>query len=124
MNDCRNNRINGHNFNYHSWLRVHNKCARWLSSALQNSDAVYKIVVSHHCPYMSTEIRRYVGAMAESAYSTPALTMMDDFGIKTWIHGHIHLQLQNQEHGINIVSNPMGYVDDNEHQKFSHNVCI
>lgn len=118
MTDCRKSKIDGHNFNYHSWQQTYRTCRDWLEAALRSSDAEHKIVVSHHSPYMCEEIKRYVGVMAECAYSTPLLHDMEDLGINNWIHGHVHVPLHIQFGKTRVDSNPMGYVDDEEHVAF------
>lgn len=124
MNDCRRNRIDAHRFDYHSWKRVHRICREWLISALKSSTAEHKIVVSHHCPYMCEQIRHYVGTMAESAYSTPVFQYVENLGVDTWIHGHVHTPLHSVFGQTYIDSNPMGYVDDEEHVNFRPGAII
>lgn len=67
---------------------------------------------------MCEEIKRYVGVMAECAYSTPLLQDLEDLGINNWIHGHVHVPLHVQFGKTRVDSNPMGYVDDEEHVAF------
>lgn len=124
MNDCRLARWKGKRYSAGDWNRLHRTCTEWLANALGRSEARHRIVVSHHCPYMSATGGRYVGAIATSGYMTDMVPLMENLGIEYWIHGHIHIGLRGTcGHGL-VVSNPFGYVDDGENAGFADDAFI
>ena len=124
MNDCKKARMDGRRFGSRAWNHLHQYCVRWLAGALAESKAAHKIVVSHHCPYLSSLGAKYVGSMAVNAYMNDMWPMMENAGIEYWIHGHVHLPLRSQRGDALILSNPMGYVDDGENQSFLRDAAI
>lgn len=124
MNDCRRGRINGKRFDVRSWNIIHRACAEWLAAALRKSGARDKIIVSHHCPYQNEAGSRHVGPLAESAYMLDMWPLMENYDIHYWIHGHIHLSLDNTRGNTIIRSNPLGYVEDDENKCFMNNATI
>ena len=124
MRDCRYGRFNGIKFKSRVWNILNRTCSEWLCNALAASNATHKIVVSHHCPYRDERGVKYVGKMASSAYMTDMHPITEGSGIEYWIHGHIHLQLECSVDGINVISNPLGYVDEGENSGFKRNATI
>lgn len=124
MTDCRRNRYNGNRFNSHCWNGIHKACTEWLVNALSKSTANSKVVVSHHCPYRNEAGARYVGTRAASAYMADMWPLISCYGINYWIHGHIHLMLGSSRDSTVIMSNPLGYVDDEENRYFMNNATI
>ena len=121
MNDFRKITISGHGFRAVSQNRVHVLCRNWLAKAMNESQAKTKIVVTHHCPVMSPEVKRYVGVMGYPAYAEDLSSMMVETNPDYWIHGHVHTRCTN---GLTvgkttILSNTLGYVDDEEHIGFN-----
>lgn len=125
MTDCRLSIYSGAvKFRTTQWNEAHKLCYQWLLCALVKSTAKHKIVVTHHCPHMNPEFRRYVGRMAETAYTTNLIQMLSGAEIEYWIHGHVHLPDNTVIGGTQILSNPLGYVEDGEHLPFKDNAAI
>lgn len=103
---------------------IHKECLQWLQSAVRASTAEYKVVVTHHCPYINDVAEHYVGRMAKPAYMVDVLPMFAGSKIDHWIHSHVHVQMQSLSGQPQIHSNPMGYVDDGEKREFRNNAVI
>lgn len=124
MTDCRLALCDGKRFNAQSWNRLHKACTEWLVNALEKSDAKNKVVISHHCPYRNEAGVRFVGKMAENGYVSDMWPLLGKYGIRYWIHGHIHLLTGSTQDGTIVRSNPLGYVDDGENRYFIKNAVM
>lgn len=97
--------------------RFHRSCLEWLERSISASAGRKKVVVTHHCPYLSTAGNRYVGGRNRHAYMCDLRPLISRSGASHWIHGHIHTPLAACYNTL-VVSNPLGYVEDGEHLGF------
>ena len=126
MNDFRKIKLSDNRFTAVSQNRIHGICRTWLTKALKESRAETKIVVTHHCPVTNAGIKSYVGAMAYPAYVEDMSSLIRETAPDYWIHGHVHTRSTN---GMNvkvttILSNTLGYVDDEENIGFDRKAIL
>lgn len=126
MNDYRNIRYQKDIVNPAIVNHLHEQSTRWLRQALAESSAPSKIIVTHHCPVDSKEVTSYVGKMAYPAYCVDMTSIINECSPNYWIHGHTHSIATNDiVTGTTIIkTNPLGYVDDNEHINFNPKAYI
>lgn len=126
MNDFRNIGLSDDIFSPSTQNRINGICRSWLTGALRSSDAIKKIVVTHHCPIQDPMIEKHVGRMSYPAYADDQTSIMYENGPDYWIHGHIHTNLTNgmKKGSTTILSNNLGYVDDEENAGFNRKAVI
>lgn len=126
MNDFRRIKLSDNSYRAVSQNRIHGICRRWLTQALKESKAETKIVVTHHCPLDDPGVQAYVGTMAYPAYAEDMTLLMKETTPDYWIHGHVHTHCTNGKmvDVTTILSNTLGYVDDDENVGFNRKAAI
>ena len=126
MNDFRKIRLSDNSFRATAQNRIHQICRQWLVEALKESRAETRIVVTHHCPVADAGVKSYVGAMAYPAYAEDMSPLMKELVPDYWIHGHVHTRCTSGKMmaGTAILSNTLGYVDDEENIGFNKKAVI
>ena len=90
MNDYRLAKLRCRRFCANDVDGLHQRCVDWLTEALASSDAVRKIVVTHHCPTMRSEFNSYPGGALNSAFQVDMDAFIEGSGVDYWIYGHTH----------------------------------
>ena len=126
MNDFRKIKMADKRFTALSQNRIHGICCGWLTKALKESRAKTKIVVTHHCPVTDAGVKAYVGAIAYPAYAEDLSSLIRETGPDYWIHGHVHTRCTDgmKVEETTILSNTLGYVDDEENSVFDRKATI
>jgi len=99
---------------------LHKRSLKWLESQLLIPYAGKTVVVTHHAPSL-----RSCGTKVNYSYASN----LDDFiklyaqHIDFWCHGHIHSPVDYEISGVRIVSNPKGYLQE-ENSEFIPNLII
>ena len=122
MTDCHRIAYGNHIMRATDYARAHEQCLAWLKTALAESTAQHKVVVTHHCPIVA-EDPRYGGNGLSSAFVIDLEDFIKESGVDYWIFGHTHW---NAKRGTKIgnttlLTNQMGYLTHGGEQGFSLN---
>ena len=98
----------------------HKRCLTFIKDAVAHSQAVHKIVVTHHVPSFRMLHPKFQGSKANGAFTVELEDYITDSGIDYWIYGHSHTNINARIGNTQCLSNQLGYVFSNEHQDFSH----
>lgn len=91
----------------------HDKSVRWLYNTIKDSDK-WCVVLTHYAPLMTgTSDPIYEGRKLNHAFSTD-LSGLINLPVKLWIFGHTHFTTDFVHHDCRIVSNPLGYDNNND----------
>lgn len=93
-------------------IKMYKKSYKYLNEQIKSikaSNAKAKIiVVSHHAPYICTNINQLYRNTMNSLYMTDTTGLMKP-PVVAWIYGHIHVHDDMVINGVKVVSNPYGY---------------
>lgn len=76
------------------------------------------VVVTHHAPCHLSIDQKYIGDQINDAYYEDMTSVMDQYNINYWIHGHVHNSFDYGVYNTRVLSNPKGYKDQNKDFKF------
>ena len=100
-------------FNYE-----HERCLAFIKTSVANSDAKYKIVISHHVPSYQLCASEFAGSSLNGAFTVELEDYIKASGIDYWIYGHSHRNINKVIGKTHCVCNQLGYVFANEHYQF------
>ena len=86
---------------------LHETSKRWLASALAQSKASKRVVISHHLPSARSVSARFASALTNAAF----VSNLDDMVAQAhwWIHGHTHSSHRYALGKTTVLANPRGY---------------
>ena len=91
---------------------LHVRLKKFLTNALQSSEAKHKIVVTHHVPTYMCNGEKYKNSDVNSAFVTEMHDLIEDSKVDYWIYGHHHFNHPIVTIGsTKLVTNQLGYVD-------------
>ena len=126
MNDFRHSVLDGARFCANDVDGLHLRCMDWLSGSLTASQAVHKVVITHHCPTLRDAFNGYPGGALNSAFQVDLDSFIEDSGVDYWIYGHTHFVggSGSKIGGTTLLCNQLGYVFHNEHLDFDGKACF
>ena len=95
-------------------LNLHERSLAWLDATLGDPFSGHTVVVSHHCPHPNSIEAKYAASAANPAFASDLTELMQRHDIKTWLHGHTHMSLDQCVENTRIVCNPRGYANQNK----------
>ena len=104
--------------------KEHRRCLDFVKTAVTESDADHKIVVSHHVPSFRMLCPKFKGSKANGAFTVELADYIEKSGINYWIYGHSHYNIDMRIGNTLCVSNQLGYVFNNEHLTFRPDAVI
>lgn len=109
----------GNNILTHREFNIeHERCLSFIKTAVANSDAKTKIVVTHHVPSYKLCASEFAGSPLNGAFTVELEDYITTSGIDYWIYGHSHRNIKNIIGKTQCVCNQLGYVFANEHLQF------
>ncbi|MCO6047692.1 metallophosphoesterase [Aeoliella sp. ICT_H6.2] len=90
---------------------LHLSSLAWLRSELQREWSGQTIVVTHHAPLVQSLDRHKPVELLSAAYASQLDSLIEEFPIHLWIHGHTHHCVDYEWMGTRILSNQRGYPD-------------
>jgi hypothetical protein len=88
---------------------IHKESVAWLQSELARNDPGRTIVVTHHAPSPRSEAPGYSNSPLSAAFVSNLSELVEQSGIRLWIHGHTHF---NVDYGLGVtrvLTNQRGY---------------
>jgi hypothetical protein len=126
LTDCRRIVYEGRKFNSQDYTQIHNKCFAWLRNAIEQSSAIHKIIITHHCPTFNFKDPRFIESQINSAFCAPLNSFIEQSDIKAWIFGHTHYNGGHSSYIGNtlMLSNQLRYVQYGESKSFADNATL
>jgi len=91
-----------------SFEKCKNLLDKYLTTCYTN-----KIVMTHHAPSYQSVHPRFVGSALNSSFVNDLDDYIKDSDIHTWLHGHIHNNVDYRIGSTRILANPYGYYSEN-----------
>lgn len=119
ITDFRRIMYGNNNLTYREFNIEHDRCLTFINTAVAQSDAKYKIVVTHHVPSYSLCAPEFEGSSLNGAFAVELEDFINDSGIEYWIYGHSHRNIDKVIGNTRCVTNQLGYVFAGEHKTFN-----
>ena len=125
LNDFYQISYNGKRMQVPDYNGFHKDCVEFLRPALEIETTGKKVVITHHVPTFKNYPPEYKGDFLNEAFAT----VLDDLILDTtpdyWIYGHHHQNIQEFKIGhTEMLTNQLGYVQQDEHLLFHTDKCI
>jgi len=82
---------------------IHRASLQWLDEKLNEKHDGKTVVITHHAPTMNSTNNYAYGSNLEGFIEK------NKDNIDLWCHGHLHIPLDYEIHGVRVVCNPRGY---------------
>lgn len=115
MNDFRQILYNGAQFTTDDVIEEHLKSIAFIKKSVSESNAIHKVVVTHHLPTFMVVAPRHKDSPISSAFATELKAYIEDSDIDLWAYGHSHTNIDTMIGNTRIVCNQLEYVSHGEH---------
>ena len=105
----------GHRLTAEAFNSAHARCLQFIQQAVADSQALIKIVLTHHVPTHMCTAQEFRGSTIGGAFTVELVDYIADSGIAYWIYGHSHRNIDAQIGSTRILSNQLGYISHGEH---------
>ena len=115
----------GYRFSINRFNELHEDCLRFLTKEVQVGNVGKTIVATHHVPTYLNYPEEYKGSDLNEAFVVELATLIKSNGPDYWIYGHHHHNTPEFKIGnTTMLSNQLGYVQQNEQKGFRTNAII
>jgi hypothetical protein len=113
-------RWQGKKFTTRQFNQLHQKSVSFLKKAIiENADAK-NIIVTHHVPTLMHYPLQYRNSPIDEAFAVELFDFIESCNAAYWIYGHHHCNAGPFEiNNTTMLTNQLGYVNQNEHQLFN-----
>ena len=121
LSDFRAIKLNHKSFLPSHYNRLHEESLIFLKGELSGDgdEQAKRIVVTHHVPTFLNYPKKYRGDVLNEAFATELYDLIEETGVDYWIFGHHHQNIPDFKIGKStLITNQLGYVLYNEHQRF------
>lgn len=125
MNDFRLIKHKGYRFSAEQYNQLHEESLAFIEKELQTDQQDKTVVFTHHCPTFLNYPKKYKGDILNEAFAVELFDLIESSKIDFWAFGHHHCNIPQFNIGkTKLVTNQLGYVQQNEHQLFETNKVI
>ncbi|MBE6328313.1 MAG: serine/threonine protein phosphatase [Bacteroidales bacterium] len=124
ITDFRRILYNGELLTFADFNREHERCLKFIKTAVEKSEAKCKIIVTHHVPSFQMQCPKFEGSPVNGAFTVELQDYIQSSNIDFWIFGHSHYNIDKLIGKTQCVSNQLGYVFHGENMSFDHGKCI
>jgi predicted phosphodiesterase len=108
LNDFRRIQFAEKSFDAVDFSHLHQNSKAWLEQQLAQPFSGRTVVITHHAPSMwSWNESNYV--LKKLAYCNDLKSLLHEYEVAAWFHGHIHSPADYRISGARILCNPRGY---------------
>jgi DNA repair exonuclease SbcCD nuclease subunit len=125
VNDFHLIKMNGSKFTTHQFNQLHQTSFEFLQQAVKQNRGMQKIIVTHHVPTLMHYPVQYKGSEINEAFAVELFPFIETGNASHWIYGHHHCNTADFKIGnTTMVTNQLGYVQNNEHKLFNPSASI
>jgi predicted phosphohydrolase len=125
LNDFHVIKNKGFRFSAEAYNQLHEQCLSLVQTEIKNNNVEKLAVFTHHCPTFLNYPAQYKGDVLNEAFAVELHAMIESSNIDYWVYGHHHTNTPEFSIGkTKLVTNQLGYVQQNEHRLFEANKCI
>ena len=92
---------------------LHSESRAFIERELAKSHAGPTLVVTHHAPCLEAIAPFRHDDLISAAYGSDLLPIIDRYQPDVWISGHTHVSMNAKRGRTRLISNPIGYGDEN-----------
>jgi len=125
MNDFHVIKCNGFRFSSDQYNQLHQESLDFIRQEIKTVNTEKQIVITHHCPTFLNYPEQYKGDALNEAFAVELHDLIERSGITCWVYGHHHCNTSEFHIGsTRLITNQLGYVQQNEHELFDASKCI
>lgn len=125
MNDFHLIKYNGSRLSAEKYNELHYASLSFIKEALSLNKEQRTAVYTHHVPTFMHYPEKYKGDSLNEAFAVELFDLIENSGVDHWVFGHHHYNAPAFTIGkTTLLTNQLGYVQQNEHQLFERNKCI
>jgi predicted phosphohydrolase len=125
MNDFYQIKYNGYRFSGEQYNQLHKESLAIITNSLEDNTAVQTLVFTHHVPSFMHYPAQYKGDLLNEAFAVELFDLIEQSNIDYWVYGHHHNNTPEFSIGrTRLLTNQLGYVQQQEHSLFQPNNCI
>lgn len=118
INDFRRIIFGGERLTFSVFNRLHEESLQFLKQAVKNSNALKKVVVTHHLPSHLLVEEQFRGSRLNGAFMSEQSDWIAESDIDYWIYGHSHSNIDDIIGSTICVANQLGYISSNLEPSF------
>ena len=125
VNDFHLIKQNGKTITAKNFNAMHQTDFDFLKTVLAKASDKQRIVITHHVPTLMHYPEQYKNSNINSAFATELFDFIENCNATYWIYGHHHSNTPAFKIGNTaMLTNQLGYVQNNEHKNFNHSAII
>jgi predicted phosphohydrolase len=125
MNDFHQIKNKGFRFSAEAYNQLHEESLAFIQKDLKSVKDEKVAVFTHHCPTFLNYPEQFKGDLLNEAFAVELFDMIETSNIDYWVYGHHHSNIPEFNIGnTKLITNQLGYVQQNEHRLFESNKCI
>ncbi len=115
----------GRKFGTKEFNQLHHTAENFIANALAEHKGQTNMVVTHHVPTLYHYPKQYRNSPLNEAFAVELHDLIHDSGAAYWVYGHHHSNTPAFTIGnTTMLTNQLGYVQQNEQAGFMNNACI
>ena len=125
VNDFNLIKQNGKTITARDFNELHKTDLEFLKTALAKQTDKQRIVITHHVPTLMHYPEQYKNSNINAAFAVELFDTIESSNASYWIYGHHHCNTPAFKIGnTTLLTNQLGYVQNNEHKNFNHSAII
>lgn len=125
LNDFHLIKHEGHRFSAEQYNQLHEESVAFIEKELSTVQHDKTVVFTHHCPTFLNYPEQYKGDVLNEAFAVEMFDRIETSNIDYWVYGHHHSNTPEFTIGMTkLLTNQLGYVQQNEHRLFATNKVI
>ena len=123
LNDFRKIQFADKPFDAIEFSQLHQSSKTWLEKELAQPFSGKTVVITHHAPSQWSWMDS-PNALKKLAYCNDLKSLLHEYEIAAWFHGHVHSLVDHRIAGARILCNPRGYVGKKTVPGFDQNRMV
>ncbi len=125
LNDFHVIKHKGFRFSAEHYNRLHEESVTFIQNEIKGVQTERVAVFTHHCPTFSNYPEQYKHSILNEAFAVELFDLIEASNIDYWVYGHHHNNIPEFSIGnTKLITNQLGYVQQNEHRLFETNKWI
>ncbi len=125
LNDFHVIKYKGYRFSAERYNQLHEESLSFIKQALNECKEENTVVFTHHVPTFLNYPEQYKSDVLNEAFTVELFDLIESSDIAYWVYGHHHSYTPEFTIGKTVVlTNQLGYVQQNEHVQFETDKCI
>ncbi|MCF8255887.1 MAG: metallophosphoesterase [Bacteroidia bacterium] len=125
LNDFHVIKKNGFRFSAENYNQLNRESLSLVQTEINNNTEKKLAIFTHHCPTYLNYPEQYKGSILNEAFATELHDFIESSNIDCWVYGHHHTNTPEFKIGkTRLLTNQLGYVQQNEHRLFEVNKYI